>query len=51
MLRTRSIQVSDDQWGAVEDAAWRERMSMSEWVRGAIADKLKAPAAKKKATR
>jgi metal-responsive CopG/Arc/MetJ family transcriptional regulator len=40
-MPTVSIQVPREQWEAVEDAAWRERVSRAEWVRQAIADKLK----------
>ena len=35
-------------WRAVRVAANAEGVSMSEWIRGAIADRLSAPATKKR---
>ena len=46
-LKPRMIQADDDRWKAVRDSAWRERVSMSEWVRTAIDERLEYDRARK----
>lgn len=36
----RMIQADEDQWDIVRERAWRERVSVSAWVRAAIDERL-----------
>ena len=36
----RMIQADEDQWDIVRERAWRERVSVSAWVRAAIDERI-----------